>query len=99
MGQRDGVVARLHNDDKFICDVSISPQSNWIPFVSGEDLRISSFSIASDRCSPLVVLRTIASDDMVFKLEPLESSTESREVEVVHSACLKELKVSNISSY
>ena len=99
MGQKDGIVARLHNDDKFICDVSISPQSNQIPFVSGEDLRISSFSIASDRCSPLVILHTIASDDMVFKIEPLESSTELREVELVHSACLKELKVRSFSSY
>ena len=98
MGQKDGIVARLHNDDKFICDVSISPQSNQIPFVSGEDLRISSFSIASDRCSPLVVLHTIASEGVSFKLEPLENYNGLNEFALIHSACLKELKVKSLCS-
>jgi hypothetical protein len=97
IGQNDGVVVRLHKDNTFMCNASITQQSNHMPFVSGENLKISSFSITSDRCSPLVVLRTITSNDMVFKIEPLDSSPELNEVEVVHSACLKELKVRSLS--
>ena len=98
MGETGGFRIRLHNGDICIGDVTIYPQRNLLPFKAGEDLRISSFSTASDRCAPLVVLHTIASEGVSFKLEPLENYNGLNEFALIHSACLKELKVKSLCS-
>lgn len=99
MGENGLFIVHLHHANKFIGNVAIAPQSNRLPFKSGDDLRISSFSVASDRCFPLVTLHATANEGVLFKMELLESSTvsaESRELDMVHSTCLKELKTAII---
>jgi RNA polymerase II C-terminal domain phosphatase-like 1/2 len=98
MGENAGFKIRLHNGDDLVGDMNIYPQRN-LPFKGGDDLRISSFSTASDRCPPLVVLHTIASEGMSFKLKPLDDCDDSSEFAIMHSACLRELKVRNFSLY
>lgn len=95
MGENGLFIVHLHHGNKFMGNVAIAPQSNRLPFKPGDDVIISTFSGASDRCFPLVVLHTTANDGVLFKLESLESSNmsvESRELEMMHSTCLKELK-------
>eukprot|EP00250_Pteridium_aquilinum_P033241 c5357_g1_i1 orf=1255-4185(+) len=99
MGENGLFRVNLHHGNKFIGNVVITPQSNRLPFKPGDDLRISLFSGASDRCFPLVVLHATASEGVLFKLESLEPSNlsaESRELDMVHSSCLKELKTAII---
>ncbi|KAI5073352.1 hypothetical protein GOP47_0011946 [Adiantum capillus-veneris] len=99
MGENGLFVVHLHHANKFIGNVAIAPQSNHLPFKPGDDLRIASFSTASDRCFPLVILHATANEGVLFKMELLESSmasAESKELDMVHSACLKELKTAII---
>ncbi|MCO5583692.1 hypothetical protein L7F22_037605 [Adiantum nelumboides] len=99
MGENGLFVVHLHHANKFLGNVAIAPQSNHLPFKPGDDLRISSFSNTSERCFPLVILHATASDGVLFKMELLESaiaSAESKELDMIHSTCLKELKTAII---
>lgn len=99
MEENGKFITRLYQGDKFTANVVILPQTDHLPFNCGQDLRVSSFSPASDRCYPLVVLRTIATEGVLFKLQPAELShpAESRELEMMHSLCLKEFKTAVMS--
>ncbi|KAH7433554.1 hypothetical protein KP509_07G074800 [Ceratopteris richardii] len=99
MGENDLFVVHLYHADKFIGKVTIDSQGKRVPFKPGEDVRISSFSVASDRCFPLVILHTISNEGVLFKMEAVESSATSnefKELNIVHSSCLKELKTAVI---
>ncbi|GLJ50165.1 hypothetical protein SUGI_1067330 [Cryptomeria japonica] len=60
----------------------------------GEEIHISHFSCPSKRCSPLVVLHSIASTGFCFKMEPngQQSQNDSLNLINLYNACLQEAK-------
>ncbi|KAH7441695.1 hypothetical protein KP509_03G049400 [Ceratopteris richardii] len=99
MGENGLFIVHLHHDNKPIGDVAIEPLGKRLPFKPGDDVRISSFSAASDRCFPLVILHAITNEGVLFKMESVDSSNvpgESTELGTVHLSCLRELKTAVI---
>lgn len=56
-----------------------------------DEIRISYFSEASDRCPPLAVLHTIASNGVSFKMEC--KSSDNSQLHHLHSSCIRDNKV------
>lgn len=56
-----------------------------------DEIRISYFSEASERCPPLAVLHTITSSGICFKME--SKSSDNTQLHLLHSSCIRENKV------
>ena len=83
----------LYHKEEFLDNVLINPSLDHLPFEPGKELRISNFSVSSDRCPPLVVLHMIAKEGVLFKLEPANRSIQTQKLELMHNMCLTESKV------
>lgn len=56
-----------------------------------DEIRISYFSEASERCPPLAVLHTITASGICFKME--SKSSDNIQLHLLHSSCIRENKV------
>ena len=83
----------LYHKEEFLDNVLINPSLDHLPFEPGKELRISNFSVSSDRCPPLVVLHMIAKEGVLFKLEPANRAIQTQKLELMHNMCLTESKV------
>lgn len=56
-----------------------------------DEIRISYYTEASERCPPLAVLHTITSSGICFKME--SKSSDNTQLHLLHSSCTRENKV------
>lgn len=86
----------LYNGDIYIGEVSIYPQYEDTELMSTikNEIRISYFSSPSKRCLPLVVLHSIASSGVCFKMKPKEQQSQPGQTNLnsLYNACLQEAK-------
>ncbi|KAJ8761413.1 hypothetical protein K2173_001544 [Erythroxylum novogranatense] len=66
--------------------------------LASNEIRISHFSPASERCPPLAVLHTITSTGICFKMESKNLQTQNTQLHLLHSSCVQENKTAVISS-
>lgn len=92
----DSFVTNLYYMNERLGEMVLSPQSldDYWSQVYRTELRITSFSTASERCLPLLVLHTIASG-VAFKLAPPDGyeATDLAALQALHLSCLHEKKV------
>lgn len=75
-------------------DVLISPQDadhSYVQYLFDKEIRVSFMSPPSERCLPLTVLHTIASNGPWFKLVPAEQHVHG--LDQLYTTCLEEAKV------
>lgn len=86
----------LYNGDTYMGEVSIYPQyeDTELMNIIKNEIRISHFSSPSKRCLPLVVLYSIASSGVCFKMKPKEqqSQPDQKNLNSLYNACLQEAK-------
>nr|CAD1844371.1 unnamed protein product [Ananas comosus var. bracteatus] len=81
----------VYHGNSLIGEVEIYPQnSNSVSWI--KEIRISHFSLPSERCPPLAVLYTIASGNLRFKMESKPSPSDDSPLFQLHTACLRENK-------
>ncbi|XP_038978339.1 RNA polymerase II C-terminal domain phosphatase-like 1 isoform X2 [Phoenix dactylifera] len=85
----------VYHGNSLIGEAEISPQ-NSNPGAWLREIRISHFSLPSERCPPLAVLHTIASAGVSFKMESKSPPSDESQLCSLHAACLKEQKTAVI---
>ncbi|KAJ7531772.1 hypothetical protein O6H91_14G057900 [Diphasiastrum complanatum] len=83
----------LFNGQDFVGEVTVSPQTeqNNLKLKFGKEIRLTSFSPLSDRCSPLLVLHTISSDGPLFGISSSPQS-ENNQLTYLWTTCFTEAK-------
>ncbi|GLJ20848.1 hypothetical protein SUGI_0380140 [Cryptomeria japonica] len=93
--------SKLYHGDTYVGEVCIYPQYEdaYLMSIISKEIRISEFSSQSKRCSPLVVLHSIASNGVCFKMELKEQQSQLDHSNLIslHKSCLIEAKTAMIT--
>ncbi|KAL3689158.1 hypothetical protein R1sor_015467 [Riccia sorocarpa] len=93
MDRNKGFISYLFQGDELLGDVFISPQDadhSYVQYLFDKEIRVTSLSPPSERCLPLTVLHTIASNGPWFKLIPAEQHVHG--LDQLYTTCLEEAK-------
>lgn len=86
----------LYNGDTYMGEMSIYPQNEDTELMNiiKNEIRISHFSSPSKRCLPLVVLHSIASSGVCFKMKPKEQQSQPDQTNInsLYNECVQEAK-------
>ncbi|KAG6556553.1 hypothetical protein Mapa_001492 [Marchantia paleacea] len=93
MERPSGFISYLFQGEECLGDVLISPQDadhSYVQYLFDKEIRVSFMSPPSERCLPLTVLHTIASNGPWFKLVPAEQHVHG--LDQLYTTCLEEAK-------
>ena len=87
----------LYNGDIYMGEMSIYPQYGDTELMNTikNKIQISHFLSPSKRCLPLVVLHSIASSGVCFKMKPKEQQSQPDQTNInsLYNECVQEAKV------